>query len=393
MLTDDPAIASPTQTGPDVRSLGHPVWHVLLVMGMYALAIGCRNPLFALTLSDRGTPAWLIGFTGVGQALAMIVMPVCFGAVFGRIGYRNAMALAAVLESAIVAALLFSTSLLAWAALRALLGLCQAVMLAGGQVWLNAEIADARRSTFVGIYTAVLGVGLATGALLPGLVPAASPVPFIAITGLCALAGVFARSGRPEPIAPGRGGATDFRQLFKVAPLVGLSFFVIGFKDTSLGSFLPLFGVLNGLSRLDASLLLSAAMVGGMTIPFLNGIFTSRIPEPQLGLALAAAVCGAGLLLAGMAMFPLTLRLAAAYVAGGAGALMFSRSVAELGSRLGGGQLSGLTAACGGCWGAGSLVAFGASSASLNVYAGMGYVFLFFMVHLLFSILCLRYKR
>ena len=155
---------------------------------VFGLSIGQGAPLVSLLMEQRGIEATLNGLNASGVFLGVIVGPLLAPRFIRALGVRNFLLVGFALDVALVLMLKVFDGLLAWFALRALLGLVGSSVFTSGEAWINQLAGDADRGRIIGLYAAALSAGFGVGPLLLSVTGINGWAPFVANAAITALA-------------------------------------------------------------------------------------------------------------------------------------------------------------------------------------------------------------
>ncbi|MEZ0606001.1 MFS transporter [Paraburkholderia sp. IW21] len=357
-----------------ITAVAHEPYVILTMMGCYASLMGFRNAAISITLAQRQLSAGAIGMNGLGQCIAMLLVALVLPRAITRVGCRNACALALSVEATALALLALSDNLLVWFVCRTLLGLSTAALCAAGETLLGASTPDDSRGRIMGIYTAILGVGLSAGPALLSASVFGGLSPFATVWVLVGLTAILVACLRPssENQHLEHPAHTSIRNFLTKAPLIAVLFVLIGMKDTAQSTFLPILGMQLGLSSASSSLLLSACLLGGVTIPALVGTYSDRTDKRLLLSVVCLVYGGLSFVLVGVLHQPV-LRFMVAFAFGGFGSSIFALGMTLVGNRFSGHELTSAYVATGSLWGVGSLLGNIVVGGAIGEQGGMGF--------------------
>lgn len=174
---------------------------ILMILGVYAAVTSYRNSAVAIYLTKMGASLEEVGLNGVGQAIAICVFAMFTPRLINKVGYKASCVFALMVECLGVLSLAFSDNTLVWFIARALLGISTATFFAAGEAWLGASLDDNNRGRTMGVYTIILGGGLALGPLVFGvesILSASRFLMFWLLAGLLTLLLSFTSSTRGQ---------------------------------------------------------------------------------------------------------------------------------------------------------------------------------------------------
>ena len=256
------------------------------VVGMMS---GLTWPLLSLRLDAQGVDGRWIGLNASVQALAIIAVAPLTLRLVQRLGIIGS--IAACLGTATAALLLpLIPDLYAWFPIRFLLGASTSTIFIIGETWIIQVSPPNIRGRIVGLFGSVWGGCFATGPLIIRLTGVAGWAPFlagVAILMAAALTLPFAQGGTPRIEAPRRLG---FVRLFRAAPATLLAVFVLAILDTVNDSFVPLYGLRNGLDQ-GAAVTSLTVLLAGLTLAQLPaGLVADRVDRRRFLIGIVVAI-------------------------------------------------------------------------------------------------------
>ncbi len=236
----------------------------ICITSVVGTAMGLTWPLLALVLERQGVDDALIGLSTSSQTLAILVASPFAPAIIARLGMVRALCAC---TAVIVAALLLlplHTDVYAWMPIRFALGAGAAILFIAGETWVNAVTPDAMRGRIIGVFGFLWAAGFGIGPLIIRATGIEGWPPFLAGIGLILLATV------PLPFASdlaptiGRHRSASIPRFLRIAPAALLATALLGVIDSVNDSFLPLYGLRNGLDE-DTAVTVLAVVLAGMT--------------------------------------------------------------------------------------------------------------------------------
>lgn len=237
------------------------------------LTSGMNYVIFPLTLQFQGLSNSMIGFIMSCDILSMILLFRQISLLVKRLGVVNTIILSSILRFLIIYLLSGNNSVICWMLGIFCYGLMTGMLLLVLQTWLNITSTGKMKGVLIGLYSSSLSFGIALGPIVLQFIGADKSLHFlvsasIALIPIIVLALVF--RNKPE-MQTGKQARIGF--VFKHSKVVMFSAVVGGFCFFGLPSFLTIYGMKNGLSVSDASLLLTMFMIGSVTL----GMFFSSL--------------------------------------------------------------------------------------------------------------------
>ena len=339
----------PLSRGQRTRSLGAAIASITAL----GVTLGLTLPLLSLALEARGHSSTMIGLNATAQFLGILVFSPRVPRLIARFRILPVMAVAVAASVAALALFPFLDWLVAWFALRFVLGCAEGALFICGETWIN-EIADDRsRGRIIGVYGTFLAAGLAVGPLIIEVTGVDGARPFLVGAALIALA--------LPPLLLARGLTPHFEgrpsrslwQLSRMLPVVAVAAIAFGWLDSGAFSLLPLYGVDIGMTPAAAARLVTALAVGGIALLFPIGWLADRVDRTRLLGGIAAL--GALALAATPALSPIAL-YAVLFVIGGVIGGLWTLSLVMLGERFAGPDLAAMNVVMALLYGLGSTI-------------------------------------
>jgi len=262
-----------------------------LLLGMVFLMIS--NGLLVTLLTLRG---YALGFDNTDIGIMQSAFPI--GSIIScwltprlilRVGHIRVFAALASLASTGALVHLITDSVLAWSAMRLLVGFCYAGLYVVAESWLNGMADNRSRGTILSSYFVIQAGGMALGQLfLFGSNPEGI-VLFIVISILISLSLIpilIAVTASPQIHRPALLG---LRELFKLSPMGVTGSFLNGIVQSALYVGLGLYGAGRGLSASQTGTLVAAVTVGGMLLQFPIGRLSDTIDRRRVIVGSSAA--------------------------------------------------------------------------------------------------------
>jgi MFS family permease len=292
----------------------------------------------SLMLEARGISDTWIGInTAVGGVAALIISPMT-GGLARRLGTTRLIYLS-ILACCVSLVLLEPAPFWLWFVLRFVLTAAITVLFVISEFWINATAPDHKRGLIMGIYSTVLSVGFAAGPAVLAVFGSDSLVPLAtAVVTLLLSAIPVAFAGGFVPQVEGRPNHKLFALLL-IAPAATLAAFIYGSGESTMFTFMALWGIREGLSEASAALLITMAGLGNLLSQIPIGLVADRANK-----TLALAVCGAfGFI--GAVLMPLTVGtpwmiFTVLFFWGGLAAGLYTVGLTQLGARFSGADLA-----------------------------------------------------
>lgn len=269
----------------------------ICITSVVGTAMGLTWPLLSLVLERQGVDDSLIGLSTTSQTLAIMVASPFAPRVIGRFGMvRTLYACTGVIVAALLLLPLYPDAYV-WMPIRFALGAGAGILFIAGETWVNAVTTDAMRGRTIGVFGFLWAAGFGIGPLIIRATGIEGWAPFLAGIALIVAATLpLPFAGDVVPAINGRL-RLPVRRLVRLAPAALLATALLGTLDAVNDSFLPLYGLRNGLDE-DTAVTLLAVVIAGMTavqIPI--GWLADRFDRRALLRAMALGVLAVVLVL------------------------------------------------------------------------------------------------
>lgn len=324
-------------------------------MAATSLIYGLSVPLLSLILQDRGMGGTLIGSQAAVQSVAILVISPFLPRFMSRVGPAILM-LGAILVS-LVAFLLLAVlpGMIAWFALRFMIGAAGSVLWVCGEAWINQVAEDATRGRIVAIYSMAVSAGFALGPAVLSATGSRGLMPFMVSAAVMLLSALPLLTVLRNSPRLGGERAGPLLEYFRLAPVAMLMCALFAAADGMLISFLPLYGKDVGLSEPGALYLIVLFGIGGIVGQIPIGWLADRVDRMLLAtvcIVLVVATCLAMPLVISLAPWNLLYMLVFGAVLAG----IYTIALVIIGEQFKGADLAAASALFGVMWGAGTVV-------------------------------------
>jgi MFS family permease len=258
--------------------------------------MGLMWPLLALILDHRGVGSELIGFNSASQALATLIGPPLALPAMRRLGMAKCAAGCILAISIALLLLKIFDNVQAWFVIRFALGAGSTILFSCTQTWVNQIAPDHIRGRVIGVFGLLWSAGFGAGPLIIRFTGIEGWPPFLAAILLVVVAGLPLLLAAEAPAE-----ASDKLALAQVLPMLRLGVVVMaasvvqGVLDATIDSFLPIFGLRNGLTQGSAVFLLIVLQAGILVAQYPVGWAADRVNRGRLlkamtGLGLATCL-------------------------------------------------------------------------------------------------------
>ena len=304
---------------------------LILASAAIQAAVGFNTVLFPVRLETYGFSKGLIGLCLAFEMGAVLAVVGSIDKILARLGLLGTMVIATGLRLVMLVLLASSRSLPIWCLGVFSFGIGTYLCLISLQTWLNGLPLGRLRGLVSGCYSSALSLGTASGPILFNqVVSTESNQVFQAnmIIVLFALVLIVPCIGQ-SPLMTNQG-RLRLGYVIRMAKIPMVSSFVGGVTFFGLPAFLTLYGLMNGMSLKNASLLLTAFMLGSVSLGLAIATFSGKAKRTLVTIScvLVGVICAIYLPLAiynyGIALFLL-------FVWGGAEGGIYAMGLATVG--------------------------------------------------------------
>jgi len=306
---------------------------VALILASAAIqaAVGFNTVLFPVRLEEYGFSKGLIGLCLAFEMGAVLAVVGSIDRILARFGLLGSMVMATGLRLVMLALLASSRSLPLWCLGVFSFGIGTYLCLISLQTWVNGLPLGRFRGLLSGCYSSALSLGTATGPILFNQVAATEDNQVFKanmVIVLVALALIVPCIGQ-SPVMTNQG-RLRLGYVIRMARIPMVSSFVGGVTFFGLPAFLTLYGLMNGMSLQHASLLLTAFMLGSVTLGLAIATFSGRVQRTlvTIGCVLVGVVCAVYLPLG---IYNYGIALVLLFVWGGAAGGIYAMGLATVG--------------------------------------------------------------
>jgi MFS family permease len=309
----------------------------------FCIAFGGLTPLISLTLEGRGIDGAFIGLVVAAQPIGTIIAAPFVPRLLRRFGTADTILVCDLVSILTIALLPVFASAPAWFVLRLVAGLAGAGPWIVTETWINAVAGNGGRSRIVALYGSVMAAGFVVGPVLLTVVGSDGPLPFIAFVLLHA--GALLPILLMRRLAPKLDVArsTKFSAIVFAAPAIFAAAILAGVVDITLFSFLPIWGIRNGLEESFVVMLLTVFVSGNIVLQYPLG-WLADVLGYRIVMILCGLVCLMGPVLAAQLLGTPLLLAVTLFVWGGAAWGIYSIALAALGLRFRGTLLAAANA-------------------------------------------------
>jgi len=309
----------------------------------FCISFGGLTRLIALTLEGQGVDGAIIGLVVAAQPIGTIATASLVPRLLRRFGTADTILVCGLVSILSIALLPMFPSVPAWFALRLVAGFAAAGPWIVTETWINVAAAGGGRGRLVALYGSVMAMGFVVGPLLLTALGSAGPLPFLAfalISGAALLPILLVRGRAPRLEVAHR---TRYADILFAAPAIFAAAILAGVVDIAFFSFLPIWGIRNGLEESFTVTLLTVFVAGNIVLQYPLGWLADALGY-RVAMALCAVVCLAAPALATQCLGAPLLLAATLFVWGGAAWGIYSIALAALGLRFRGALLAAANA-------------------------------------------------
>ncbi len=305
---------------------------------VFTVTLGMTVPLMSLILERDGWGETVIGLNAATYAVSMVLFAPLVPRAIRTLGAVPVMVGSLVINAATILLLAAFRDIVAWFALRVVMGVTIGALFAVSEAWVNQVAAGEARGRTVSIYIIVVTAGLASGPLVIPLVGIEGWTPFVVAFALVILAALPLMWAWPLAPAFGTAPSIGVWAFLRAAPRLMAAVGVVGIFFGTIEPLLPVYGVKVGMALTGAVAMLSVVVIGNMVLLYPIGWLADRFaPGPIM------VLCGA-VLLGGASALPFvidipTLLWPVLLIWGGGAGGLYALAMTVLGRRYSGTDL------------------------------------------------------
>jgi MFS family permease len=264
---------------------------------VFGVGVGIGGPLLSLMLEAHGTDSSMTGLNAAVSFIGVVLGPLAVPRMVARFGFKHFLLTAIPLSTVFFLLLKAFDNLFVWFGLRFFEGLVGSAIFAATEAWISQLAGAETRGRTMGIYTAALSAGFATGPIVLSQTGTAGWSPFVARAAIAAFATL------PLLAVAGGGGKSDLpgphplKMMTRMKPVVMIVILFAMYEATTV-TLLPVWGERAGLSLATAAALISPVFVGAILFQIPVGLLSDLA-----GRTVTMRVC-AGLGMVGAAALP-----------------------------------------------------------------------------------------
>ena len=257
-------------------------WALLLGIAFIMVGNGLQGTLLGLRASLEGFPTTATGVVMTGYYVGFVAGSTIVPKLLKNVGHIRVFAAMASLASGAVLLHGLWVHPAGWTLFRVLTGFCFAGLYVVTESWLNDAATNRTRGQLLSVYMVLVFSGMGGGQYLLLLADPQSFELFIVISLLVSFALVpivLSVSPAPRFEAPSHLG---WRELYAMSPLGVAGSAMVGMAHAALFTMTPVYAGLMELSIAQISVLMSAALMGGMSLQWPIGWLSDRFDRRSI---------------------------------------------------------------------------------------------------------------
>ncbi len=260
---------------------------IIVVTFSVQLSSGINYIIFPLTMQEQGYSTMWIGIVMSFEILATIMLFKHISLIVLKLGVVQTIVGASLIRSICIYSLSFNESFYGWLSGVFIYGLATSMLLVVIQTWLNLIAKGKIKGLLLGLYSASLSLGIASGPIILQFITT-KEFQFITNTIIPVIPIALLFIGIKQRPSIQVSSEIRLKYVFKQAKIVMLSALVGGICFFGLPSFLTIYGIANGLSPYQASLLVTMFMLGSVSIGTLVSSLSAFVDNIRI---IYACVC------------------------------------------------------------------------------------------------------
>lgn len=253
---------------------------IIIITLIVEISTGINYIIFPLSIKQLVESNSLVGLAMSCEILSIIIFCSFINRFLQFFGIARSIIITVLLRTVILYFVQFMSSYYQWVLLIFIYGLTTNVLRLALQTWLNLLPLRKMKGFFLGLYSAVLSLGVALGPFLLKLTDF-TPKGQMLFNSLLSFSVLFIGIILKKAPEINIKEKNRIYFVFKNAKIIMISALVGGIVFFGLPAFLTIYGLESGLSEGDAAVLLTSFMIGsvflGMVISSLTGIISDRV--------------------------------------------------------------------------------------------------------------------
>jgi MFS family permease len=250
---------------------------ILVATILAQTSTGINSVLWPVALQGHGHSNTLIGISLSLEIVAVIMLSSYITWLISRIGMALSIYIAGILRALAIIGLTYTENYYLWCIGIFIYGISTYTIIIALQTWLNTLTFERYKGLIIGFYSAAISLGVALGPVVLRFIDPADlwPVKINAGIALSAIAPLVIMYFLIPKITTSPNPRVAFT--VKLSPAVMFSALAGGVTFFGLPAFLTLFGMKNGLELGQASLLITAFMLGSISVGLLISLLSDFI--------------------------------------------------------------------------------------------------------------------
>ncbi|MFC5045269.1 MFS transporter [Aquimarina hainanensis] len=253
---------------------------VIIIISTFCVQVssGINYIIFPLTMQAQNYTTTWIGIVMSFEILATLLLFKHVSLAVRKLGITQTIVGASMIRMFCIYFLGMNESFIGWLLGVFMYGLATSMLLVVIQTWLNLMAKGKLKGLFLGLYSASLSLGIASGPVVLQFIDDMN-VRFL-LNSMLPVIPIFLLIGIRQKPSIHTDTTIRLGFIFKYAKIVMLSALLGGVCFFGLPSFLTIYGVANGLSYSESSLLVTMFMIGSVSIGTLVSslsVFIDRI--------------------------------------------------------------------------------------------------------------------
>ena len=305
-------------------------WALLLGIAFIMVGNGLQGTLLGLRASLEGFPTTATGIVMTGYYIGFVAGSTIVPKLVKNVGHIRVFAAMASLASGAVLMHGLWVHPVGWTLFRVLTGFCFAGLYVVTESWLNHAATNRTRGQLLSVYMVLVFSGMAAGQYLLLIADPRSFELFIVVSLLVSFALVpivLSVSPAPRFEAPAHLG---WRELYAMSPLGVTGAVMVGMAHAALFTMVPVYAGLVNLSVGQLSVLMSAALIGGMSLQWPIGWLSDHYDRRSVIVAVTFVAALAALAAWSVAATSWMALVAFVFLFGGASLPLYSLCLAHI---------------------------------------------------------------
>ena len=271
---------------------------LLFGMALLTLGAGLQATLLGVRATLEGLSTFATGAVLASYYVGFVIGSIAAPALVRRVGHIRVFAALTGTAAATILVQGVYFDALAWAALRAVSGVCFAGIYVVAESWLNDRADSSSRGVLLASYMVVVYVGLGAGQFLLNLAEPSGAELFIVIGILISLAVVpiaLTAQRAPDFALPRR---VSFRELLAISPLGTAGALFTGATAGTLFTLGPVYAARSGLDTAAVAMFMGSSILPAIALQLPLGRLSDRVDRRNvlMAIAIGAAVAAAAAL-------------------------------------------------------------------------------------------------